>query len=300
MSFELSATNLTDTSVSLVMTLTSDYESDATISFSFQQGGSSGQTVYATSAIIPSGSHTGDNITTNVDNQLTASTTYYVAATSGGALLDDVTITTKATGYNDPRTATQEQWEDLATKVKAKADASSIPTVNNSTITVTNNGLDKGTFTTNQATAGTVALDYPTITMTTTDPGEGAALAANNYVAVYGGDPIILDYSTSEINTGAKWIDGSAIYKKTVNFGALPNNTTKTVAHGISGLAKVIKMEGYTKNSNNVFQMLPYVPTNSAYLTNVHTDLTNIEMQSIGDLSGYTECYVTLYYTKSS
>lgn len=108
------------------------------------------------------------------------------------------------------------------------------------------------------------------------------------------------DYSTSEVDTKVKWIDGKTIYRKTIDFGALPNATGKTVAHGISGLAKVIKMEGYAKNSNNVFQMLPYVPTHSGYLTNVHTDLTNIEMQSVGDLSGYTECYITLYYTKSS
>lgn len=51
----------------------------------------------------------------------------------------------------DPRTATQEQWEDLTTKIKAKADTTSVPV----------------------------------ITMTTTDPGEGAPLAANNFIAVY-------------------------------------------------------------------------------------------------------------------
>lgn len=59
------------------------------------------------------------------------------------------------------------------------------PTVNNSTVTVTNNGASKGSFTTNQSAAGTVALDYPEITMQTTDPGEGVALAANHFIGVY-------------------------------------------------------------------------------------------------------------------
>lgn len=86
---------------------------------------------------------------------------------------------------DNPRTATESQWADLAARVKAKADSTSIPTVNDSTITVTNNGTSKGTFTTNQASAGSVALDYPVITMTTTDPGEGSALAANNFIGVY-------------------------------------------------------------------------------------------------------------------
>lgn len=172
--------------------------------------------------------------------------------------------------------------------------------VNDATITITNNGTAVDSFTVNAAANKTIALSSPDITMTTTDPGEGSILGANQFVAVYGGDPIILDYSTTEINTGAKWIDGSAIYKKTVNFGALPNNTTKNTAHGISNLSNVIKIEGYAKNSNGVFQAIPYVPTNSSYLTNIRVDSTNIITQSMGDLSGYTECYITLYYTKSS
>ena len=34
-------------------------------------------------------------------------------------------------------------------------------------------------------------------------------------------------YSTTEINTGMKWIDGKPIYRKVVDFGSLPNNTYK-------------------------------------------------------------------------
>ena len=63
--------------------------------------------------------------------------------------------------------------------------APTIPTVNNSTITITNNGTTVDSFTTNAASAKTIALSAPVITMSSTDPGEGVALAANNFIAYY-------------------------------------------------------------------------------------------------------------------
>lgn len=221
---------------------------------------------------------------------LTPNTTYILK------LNDYPTVTATFTTLTDePKVATESMWADLVAKVKAKADSSSIPTVNDSTITVTNNGASKGTFTTNQASAGSVALDYPVITMTTTDPGEGSALAENNYIGVYGGDPIIMDYSTSEVKTGAKWIDGSAIYKKTIATGALPNNASTTTAHNISNLLSVIKIEGCAEaTQTNYFASLPMSDVD------VYADGTNIIISSTSDRSAYQFSYVTLYYTKSS
>lgn len=141
-----------------------------------------------------------------------------------------------------------------------------------------------------------------TITMTTTDPGEGSALAENNYVGVYGGDPIIMDYSTNEVNTGAKWIDGKTIYKKTVDTGALTNATSKQIPHGITNLSKVIKIEGYTLNPTSS-QNLPLCYSTSNALNNnigVFVEGANIEMRIGADRTAFTESYVTLYYTKSS
>lgn len=141
-----------------------------------------------------------------------------------------------------------------------------------------------------------------TITMTTTDPGEGSPLGANEYIAVYGETPIILDYSLSEVNTGVKWVDGNLIYKKTINFGTLPNNTTKTVAHGITNLGYVIKIEGTTYNPNNGhYNPIPLSFKGGDTQYNVETYVTssNIVMISTTDRSRYS-AYITLYYTKSS
>lgn len=159
-----------------------------------------------------------------------------------------------------PKTATVSQWQDLADRVKEKAK----------------------------------------ITMTNTDPGEGSALANNNYVAVYGGDPIIMDYSTSEINTGAKWIDGSAIYKKTINIGTVNTNSSAVIAHNILSFATFIKSEAWgsfgTPSTGYFWFAIPWSGSNYVSLT---VDETNVTIAStIGN--NITSCYVTLYYTKNS
>ena len=160
---------------------------------------------------------------------------------------------------DNPKIATQGQWEDLVDKIQSKA----------------------------------------TITMTTTDPGEDSPLAANNYIGVYGGDPIIMDYSTSEINTGTKWIDGSTIYKKTINFGALPNSTEKNMAHGISSLQMIIKIEAFAATSDDTVMPLPFTGSTSTFDVSILANDTNVRITTYSDRSAYS-AYVTLYYIKSS
>ena len=142
----------------------------------------------------------------------------------------------------------------------------------------------------------------PTITMTSTDPGEGSALPANNFVAVYGNSPLNFDYSTAEVDTGATWIDGSAIYKKTISFGTLPNNTMKAVAHGISNLGWMVKMEGTSKRSTDgVLFPIPFSSKNGVgNCIEITVGPTNIEISTGMDRTNMTDCYITLYYTKSS
>lgn len=58
-------------------------------------------------------------------------------------------------------------------------------TIYDSTISLTNNGSALDSFTVNASANKTIALNYPVITMSSTDPGEGAPLAANNFIAYY-------------------------------------------------------------------------------------------------------------------
>ena len=111
----------------------------------------------------------------------------------------------------------------------------------------------------------------------------------------------VLNYSTSEQSTGITWINGKTIYQKTVYFGNLPNNGNKTVAHGISNLGDVIKIEATARYTNGSFWVLPLVMRGSevSYQTVLNVDSSVIYMANQADRSAFT-AYVTIYYTKRS
>ena len=102
------------------------------------------------------------------------------------------------------------------------------------------------------------------------------------------------NYSETEIYTGYTWVDGKKVYKKTINFGALPNNTSKSVAHNISNLSSVIKIDAVAGKSG---EWRPLPITDTAYIV-ILAKSTNIEIASNWNTSSYS-CYVTMYYTKN-
>lgn len=110
------------------------------------------------------------------------------------------------------------------------------------------------------------------------------------------------DYSLSEINTGIKWIDGKVIYKKTIDFGTLPDNALKTVPHNISNLGYVLKIEGIAKRSTDgIFMQIGNAPNpdSQSLSVSVHVNDTNIGITTGLDRRD-TTAYITLYYTKTS
>lgn len=109
---------------------------------------------------------------------------------------------------------------------------------------------------------------------------------------------VITNYSTSEVDTGFKWTDGKTIYRKTVSFGALPNTTTKNVAHSISGLTYLVALQGVSTNGSTYFP-IPFVSSSSSANTvQITVDATNISCVTGADRSSFTTTYVTLWYTK--
>lgn len=106
-------------------------------------------------------------------------------------------------------------------------------------------------------------------------------------------------YSTEEQVIGT-WF-GETLYRKTVNFGALPNNATKTVAHGISNLKYIKSYEGTAKSTSNGYYLtLPYIHSTSASrYVEMYFDSTNISIATKEDRSVYDICYITLEYTKT-
>lgn len=108
----------------------------------------------------------------------------------------------------------------------------------------------------------------------------------------------LLEYSMAEKKIGY-WIDGKPLYKKTINFGALPNSTTKGVAHNIQNLKRVVKLEGFAGSSlHNGGITLPHsTDTNPIAL---YIDNTDVRVLTLIDDSVYTESYVYIYYTKTT
>lgn len=120
-------------------------------------------------------------------------------------------------------------------------------------------------------------------------------------VDVEGGGNYYLNtlYSTEEKKIGY-WTDGKPLYQKTIDCGALPNNTTKTIAHNISNIDYSVIIRGSAKNPNNGIEIpLPYVYGNTRCLQTYIND-TNIVLISTENMSVYTKSYVTIQYTKTT
>lgn len=111
------------------------------------------------------------------------------------------------------------------------------------------------------------------------------------------------NYSTLEADTGFTWVDGKTIYKKTINFGSLPNSAAKTKAHGITNLSQVIKMETIVMNNNGAFHMVDgvYGPasTNEIYENAFLASDGNLTISTSTDRTSFY-AYITLYYTKTN
>lgn len=145
----------------------------------------------------------------------------------------------------------------------------------------------------------TIASGTTTITSSNITAGSTATLSTGNLdFASFG----FGNYSTSEQNTGFTWVDGSPIYKKTINFGALPNSASKTVTHGITNIKRIIQISGYAYYpSTQVSYPIPFASSfDQTYNIGTTANNTIVEITTGIDRTILTECYMTLYYTKTS
>jgi hypothetical protein len=106
-------------------------------------------------------------------------------------------------------------------------------------------------------------------------------------------------WSTSEqVYPLEKALDGSTLYCKQIDTGALPNNTYKTVAHGISNLNPDVKMhrlEAFGSNSaNDMFMgLVGYSLSISIETSNIYI-YTNFNAPA----SGWSSSFVRIIYAK--
>lgn len=110
-----------------------------------------------------------------------------------------------------------------------------------------------------------------------------------------------LSFSTTEQKTGGVWIDGKPIYRKVVDFGALPDNTAKTIAHNIANLSKIIDLKGIAiDTSDHTYLPLPYSSAvNITSSVSLNVSGSNVSIRTSQDRSRYN-CYVFIEYTKTT
>lgn len=107
------------------------------------------------------------------------------------------------------------------------------------------------------------------------------------------------DRSTSEVDSGMRWIDGRTIYQKTFSMGGLKVAGKTTKPHGIEKLDMVINIRGIAKeDSVGATINLPHAADQQAYTVTVYVDNNNINIQTYADQSGYRTSFVTIQYVK--
>lgn len=122
-------------------------------------------------------------------------------------------------------------------------------------------------------------------------------------------------YQTIEQLTSQTWFAAAAdpltktrdTFRKVINFGALPNAGTKSVAHGISVTARTsfTKIYAVATNPNATgatpfaFPISGFDPSDITKPVMVWVDVTNVNIESTSDLTAYTTCYVVLEYLQN-
>lgn len=112
------------------------------------------------------------------------------------------------------------------------------------------------------------------------------------------------NYSTSETNTGFKWIDGKAIYKQTfsVTTGTGTSEQIFDIALDLA-TTRIIKVEGGQQNSAPDYYPLEYVNPGAATLQNMQLKISRLagtpnKWQIRCNTGSAGSLIVTVYFTK--
>lgn len=96
--------------------------------------------------------------------------------------------------------------------------------------------------------------------------------------------------------------DFRQVYRLVINFGALPNTTSKSVAHGIAITPTTTFTRIYATASDttgNTFIPITYASATLTNVVEISVDATNITITTNSDRTNYNVCYVVLEYLQS-
>lgn len=110
-----------------------------------------------------------------------------------------------------------------------------------------------------------------------------------------------VNYSSDEVDTGLKWIDGSSIYQKTIH-DAGGSSGSVSIAHSISNLDKVINCYGscVDSNDNSIFALPKLEPSGHDVYVNYITSTNIVLYIGTAYSTRITDIDITILYTKSN
>lgn len=91
------------------------------------------------------------------------------------------------------------------------------------------------------------------------------------------------------------------VFRKVINFGALPNATSKTAAHGIgpTSVFTFTRIYGTASDTTGLTYLpIPYAHATAANIIRIDVDATNVTITTGIDRTAYDTCYVVLEYIK--
>lgn len=91
------------------------------------------------------------------------------------------------------------------------------------------------------------------------------------------------------------------VFRKLINCGALKNNGSTTVAHGLTITAdfSFTRIYGVATDPSTSFIPLPYAHVTDANNISLDVNATNVVITTGSDRTGYTTTYVVIEYIKS-
>jgi len=108
--------------------------------------------------------------------------------------------------------------------------------------------------------------------------------------------------SLSATTSNSQTPDFRPVFRRTINFGALPNATSKSVAHTIDMTATVIgtRLYGVASNpANNSIIPIPYITNTSTEVVKLEVTNTKVVITTYDNKTAYTNCIVVFEYIKS-
>lgn len=104
-----------------------------------------------------------------------------------------------------------------------------------------------------------------------------------------------IDYSTTEQNTGLKWVDGKPIYQKTFD---IPATDTYIDLTSLS-IDNFVRVDGLIKTTSNAVLGV-FASAMPNYACNLEIDYHNMRMQLLMGGWTFASGYATIYYTKTT